>query len=100
VINGHVAFKYVYLRIFQGTDRMHKRDWIATGSWMYVNQLAKRAVIKLSRLLNTGIAEEIIHAMIHSASKYVYLRIFQGTDRMHKRDWIATGSWIGIALAL
>ncbi|KAJ6178195.1 hypothetical protein N7519_008656 [Penicillium mononematosum] len=34
VINGHVAFKYVYLRIFQGTDRMHKRDWIATGSWI------------------------------------------------------------------
>ncbi|CAI7589735.1 unnamed protein product [Penicillium glandicola] len=34
VINGHVAFKYVYLRVFQGTDRMHKRDWIATGSWI------------------------------------------------------------------
>ncbi|KAJ5124846.1 Amino acid transporter transmembrane [Penicillium bovifimosum] len=34
VINGHVAFKYVYLRIFEGTDRMHKRDWVATGSWV------------------------------------------------------------------
>ncbi|CAI7609789.1 unnamed protein product [Penicillium bialowiezense] len=34
VINGHVAFKMVYLRIFQGTDRMHKRDWIAWGSWI------------------------------------------------------------------
>ncbi|KAJ5864210.1 Amino acid transporter transmembrane [Penicillium soppii] len=34
VINGHVAFKYVYLRIFQGTDRMHKRDWVAWGSWV------------------------------------------------------------------
>ncbi|KAJ5328864.1 Amino acid transporter [Penicillium brevicompactum] len=34
VINGHVAFKMVYLRIFQGTDRMHKRDWIAWGSWV------------------------------------------------------------------
>ncbi|EKV19872.1 Amino acid transporter, transmembrane [Penicillium digitatum] len=33
-INGHVAFKYVYLRIVKGTDRMHKRDWIATGSWV------------------------------------------------------------------
>lgn len=30
----------------------------------------------------------------------VYLRIFQGTDRMHKRDWIAWGSWIGIALGM
>ncbi|KAJ5463386.1 Amino acid transportertransmembrane [Penicillium sp. IBT 31633x] len=34
VINGHVTIKYVYLRIFQGTDRMHKRDWVATGSWI------------------------------------------------------------------
>lgn len=30
----------------------------------------------------------------------VYLRIFQGTDRMHKRDWIAWGSWVGIALGM
>ncbi|CAI7586175.1 unnamed protein product [Penicillium bialowiezense] len=34
VINGHVAAKSLYIRIFAGTDRMHKRDWIATGSWI------------------------------------------------------------------
>ncbi|KAJ5114495.1 Amino acid transporter transmembrane [Penicillium alfredii] len=34
VINGHVAFKYVYVRIFRGTDRMHKRDWVAVSSWV------------------------------------------------------------------
>ncbi|KAJ5085522.1 Amino acid transporter transmembrane [Penicillium argentinense] len=34
VINGHVAFKYVYVRIFRGTDRMHKRDWVAITSWV------------------------------------------------------------------
>ncbi|KAJ6172157.1 Amino acid transporter transmembrane [Penicillium chermesinum] len=34
VINGHVAFKYVYVRIYRGTDRMHKRDWVAVGSWV------------------------------------------------------------------
>ncbi|KAJ6103371.1 hypothetical protein N7486_005798 [Penicillium sp. IBT 16267x] len=34
VINGHVAFKYVYVRIFRGTDRMHKRDMIAISSWV------------------------------------------------------------------
>lgn len=34
VINGHVAFKYVYVRIFRGTDRMHKRDWLAVSSWI------------------------------------------------------------------
>ncbi|KAG2415622.1 hypothetical protein HFD88_006813 [Aspergillus terreus] len=34
VINGHIAFKYVYIRIFRGTDRMHKRDWVAISSWV------------------------------------------------------------------
>ncbi|KAJ5719860.1 Amino acid transporter transmembrane [Penicillium malachiteum] len=34
VINGHVAIKYVYVRIFRGTDRMHKRDWVAISSWV------------------------------------------------------------------
>ncbi|KAJ5675075.1 Amino acid transporter transmembrane [Penicillium maclennaniae] len=36
VINGHVAFKYVYVRIFRGTDRMHKRDWVAVSSWVSI----------------------------------------------------------------
>lgn len=34
MINGHVAFKLVYIRIFSGTDRMHKRDWVGVGSWI------------------------------------------------------------------
>ncbi|KKK19958.1 hypothetical protein P175DRAFT_09771 [Aspergillus ochraceoroseus IBT 24754] len=34
VIYGHVAFKFVYLRIFRGTDRMHKRDFVAVWSWV------------------------------------------------------------------
>ncbi|GCB24888.1 N amino acid transport system protein [Aspergillus awamori] len=33
VINGHVSAKSVYVRIFRGTDHMHKRSWIAVGSW-------------------------------------------------------------------
>jgi hypothetical protein len=37
VINGHVAFKYVYTRIFRGTDRMHKRDAVAIGSWVGIS---------------------------------------------------------------
>ena len=34
VIYGHVALKTVYVRIFAGTDRMHKKDFIAVGSWV------------------------------------------------------------------
>jgi hypothetical protein len=36
VINGHIAFKYVYLRIFAGQDRIHKRDWVAVSSWVAI----------------------------------------------------------------
>lgn len=36
----------------------------------------------------------------HVGSKYIYLRVFAGTDRVHKRDFIATGSWIGINLGM
>ncbi|KAJ5818188.1 hypothetical protein N7474_003779 [Penicillium riverlandense] len=36
VINGHIAFKYVYTRVFSGTDRIHKRDWVAISSWVAI----------------------------------------------------------------
>ncbi|PYI11885.1 hypothetical protein BO78DRAFT_457170 [Aspergillus sclerotiicarbonarius CBS 121057] len=34
VVNGHVACKYVYVRLFRNGDRMHSRDLVATGSWV------------------------------------------------------------------
>lgn len=34
VINGHIACKSIYTRVFAGTDRMHKRDMMAVGSWI------------------------------------------------------------------
>ncbi|KAL4792198.1 transmembrane amino acid transporter protein-domain-containing protein [Aspergillus venezuelensis] len=34
VINGHIACKSIYTRVFAGTDRMHKRDLMAIGSWI------------------------------------------------------------------
>lgn len=33
VIYGHVAAKYIYVRIFRGTRHMGSRSWLATGSW-------------------------------------------------------------------
>ncbi|KAJ5113272.1 Amino acid transporter transmembrane [Penicillium angulare] len=35
----------------------------------------------------------------HVAAKSIYIRVFAGTDRMHKRDWVAVSSWVGIAIA-
>jgi len=34
VINGHVACKYIYVRIFRGTDHMHKRSLLSLGAWV------------------------------------------------------------------
>ncbi|BCS30608.1 uncharacterized protein APUU_80911S [Aspergillus puulaauensis] len=36
VVNGHVASKYIYVRIFRKTDRMHKKDFVAVGSWLLI----------------------------------------------------------------
>jgi len=36
VINGHVAAKYVYVRLFRGTDRMSKRSWGSFGLWAII----------------------------------------------------------------
>jgi amino acid permease len=36
VIYGHIASKYVYVRIFRGTKHMGKRTLLATGSWALI----------------------------------------------------------------
>ncbi|OJJ06613.1 hypothetical protein ASPVEDRAFT_330270 [Aspergillus versicolor CBS 583.65] len=36
VVNGHVASKYIYVRLFRKTDRMHKKDFVAVGSWLLI----------------------------------------------------------------
>ena len=34
VINGHVAAKYIYVRIFRNTNHMGKRSVLSIGSWV------------------------------------------------------------------
>lgn len=36
VINGHVAAKYIYVRLFRGTDRMGKKSWSSFGAWALI----------------------------------------------------------------
>ncbi|KAL4749576.1 hypothetical protein BDW72DRAFT_213994 [Aspergillus terricola var. indicus] len=36
VIMGHIACKQIYIRVFAKTDRMHKRDLVAVGSWVAI----------------------------------------------------------------
>lgn len=34
VLNGHIAGKAIYLRIFAGTEHIHNRSFIGVGSWI------------------------------------------------------------------
>ncbi|KAI9374872.1 transmembrane amino acid transporter protein-domain-containing protein [Aspergillus egyptiacus] len=36
VINGHVAVKYIYVRLFRGTDRMHQGAFLSLGSLSWI----------------------------------------------------------------
>ncbi|PLB51294.1 amino acid transporter [Aspergillus steynii IBT 23096] len=36
VVNGHVGLKYIYVRIFRRSGRMHKRDLLSVGSWVAI----------------------------------------------------------------
>jgi hypothetical protein len=36
VVYGHVASKYIYVRLFRGTKHMSKRTWLAVGSWLAI----------------------------------------------------------------
>ncbi|CAF9914605.1 hypothetical protein IMSHALPRED_001958 [Imshaugia aleurites] len=36
VINGHVASKYVYVRLLRGTNRMSKKSWSSFGIWAII----------------------------------------------------------------
>lgn len=36
VIYGHVAAKYIYVRIFRGTKHMHRRTLLSYGSWALI----------------------------------------------------------------
>jgi amino acid permease len=34
VIYGHVASKYIYVRLFRGTRHLHERTWLSYGTWI------------------------------------------------------------------
>lgn len=36
VIYGHVASKYIYVRLFRGTKPMSKKTWLSVGSWLAI----------------------------------------------------------------
>lgn len=36
MINGHVAAKYIYVRLFRGTDKMSKNDWKSYSYWLII----------------------------------------------------------------
>ncbi|KAK2744140.1 hypothetical protein FQN57_004400 [Myotisia sp. PD_48] len=39
VINGHVACKYIYVRIFRGTNKMSQRSLLSIGTWVLLTTI-------------------------------------------------------------
>lgn len=66
-----------------------------------VGLILMRALSRHQNIL-TLVAQIVIAGVInsHVAAKSIYIRVFAGTDRMHKRDFVAVGSWVGIAAGL
>ncbi|RAK94301.1 amino acid transporter [Aspergillus costaricaensis CBS 115574] len=40
IVNGHVASKYVYVRVFRGTNHMHERTLLSIGSWVAIGLIS------------------------------------------------------------
>ena len=36
VVLGHVACKYIYVRLFRGSDKMHSRSFLSIGTWVAI----------------------------------------------------------------
>ncbi|KAI9923746.1 hypothetical protein ASPWEDRAFT_163996 [Aspergillus wentii DTO 134E9] len=36
VVNGHVGLKYIYVRLFRNSGRMHKTDWVSVSYWVAI----------------------------------------------------------------
>lgn len=36
VVLGHVACKYIYVRMFRGSDKMHSRSFLSVGTWVAI----------------------------------------------------------------
>ncbi|GAQ06235.1 N amino acid transport system protein [Aspergillus lentulus] len=37
VINGHIACKYIYVRLFRGTEHLHQRSLFSIGTWVTIS---------------------------------------------------------------
>ncbi|KAI2730188.1 hypothetical protein CBS147332_2040 [Penicillium roqueforti] len=65
------------------------------------------AILSLSPLMGKiawglSIPTTILSGVVlgHVACKYIYVRMFRGSDKMHGRTFLSIGSWVGICLAV
>lgn len=67
---------------------------IPTVSTTWMVELSVRLLLMRGQIVIAGVING------HVACKYIYVRLFRGTDRMHKRNFVSVGAWVGISLAL
>lgn len=93
VINGHVAAKYIYVRLFRGTDRMHKRTVLSVGSWV--------AITLVLWVIAWVIAEAIpvfndLLSLIVSSWKMPIIRGYRTDQRTYRLLSLQVGSHVSI----
>lgn len=97
VINGHVAAKYIYVRLFRGTDRMHKRSVLSIGSWV--------AITLVLWVIAWVIAEAIpvfndLLSLIVSALKMPMIRDYRTDQGVYRLPSLQAGSHVSILAGL
>jgi hypothetical protein len=79
VINGHVAAKYIYVRLFRGTDCMQKRSVGSIGSWVAITLILwviawviAEAIPVFNDLLSLIVSVKIPMAPAYETNKCAY----------------------------
>ena len=82
VLTGHIACKSIYVRVFAGTNRMQKRDFVAVGSWV---------AIGLSLWIVSWIIAEAIPVFNNLLSLMVSALLIDAA-RVKRADFLADGA--------
>jgi hypothetical protein len=67
---GHVACKYIYVRMFRGSDNMHNRSFLSIGSWVaiclgvwVISWVVAESIPVFNDLLSLIVSFEVYHTL-------------------------------------
>ncbi|GKZ34986.1 hypothetical protein AbraIFM66950_005425 [Aspergillus brasiliensis] len=98
IVNGHVASKYVYVRVFRGTNHMHERTLLSIGSWVaigLVSWVVAWVIAESIPVFNNLLS--LITALFGCWFAYGFPAIFWFT--LNKGQWFASSKKIFLTLS-